>query len=43
MMAFVFVINFYIMRRTGSGAFALRNLIAIGKDKAGSQTKTCKK
>ena len=43
MMFFVSVINFYIIRRTASRAFAPVNLITIGKDKADSQAKTCKK
>jgi hypothetical protein len=39
---FVSVINFYITPRSTSRAFADVNLIAIGRDKAGSQAKTCK-
>jgi hypothetical protein len=42
-MLFVSVINFYIIPRSTSRAFAPLNLIAIGRDKADSQAKTCEK
>jgi hypothetical protein len=42
-MLLVSVINFYITPRSTSRAFAQVNLIAIGRDKADSQAKTCKK
>jgi len=43
MMLFVSVINFYIIPRTASRTVAPVNLIAIGRDKADTQAKTCKK
>jgi hypothetical protein len=42
-MLFVSVINFYIFARTRGRTFGPMNLIAIGRDKADTQAKTCEK